>query len=88
MELGRYKKKLHMEIGEYAKMHGVDLLIGLGDLTRHSVSSFGPNGFFFKVKSDLIKFLKTEISKKDNILLKGSRGMKMEELLRIGKNDD
>jgi len=88
LELGRYQKKLHMEIGEYAKMHGVDLLIGLGDLTRHSVSSFGPNGFFFKVKSDLIKFLKTEISKKDNILLKGSRGMKMEELLRIGKNDD
>ena len=87
-ELGRFRKKLHIEIGDYAKMHGVDLLMGFGDLTRHSVKSFGHNGMFFQSKDELRIFLKKEVSKEDNILLKGSRGMKMEEVLSLENKND
>ena len=80
-ELGRLRKKLHKEIGDYAKMYGVDMLIGFGDLTRHTVTSFGDKGFFFESKDRLHDFLFPKISKGDTVLLKGSRAMKMEELI-------
>ena len=87
-ELGRYRKKFHKEIGEYAKIKKLDLFIGYGDLAKHSVDSFGFPGIFFRSKTALIEFLKSEISKKDNVLLKGSRGMRMEEFINIGGRDD
>ena len=87
-ELGRYRKKFHKEIGEYAKMKELDLFIGYGDLAKHSVDSFGSSGIFFKSKTALKEFLKLEIAKKDYVLLKGSRGMKMEEFINTGGSDD
>ncbi|MDB4195042.1 UDP-N-acetylmuramoyl-tripeptide--D-alanyl-D-alanine ligase [Gammaproteobacteria bacterium] len=87
-ELGRYRKKFHKEIGEYAKIKNIDLFLGFGDLAKHSVDSFGSSGIFFNSKIALIEFLKSEISKKDYVLLKGSRGMRMEEFINIGDRDD
>ena len=84
-ELGRYRKKLHIELGDYAKIHGVDCLIGYGDLMRHAVFSFGNHGFFFKDKMELVHFLKNYIKGKENILIKGSRSMRMEEILNLWK---
>ena len=84
-ELGRYRKKLHIELGDYAKILGVDCLIGYGDLMRHAVSSFGNHGFFFKDKLELVHFLKNYIKGKENILIKGSRSMRMEEILNLWK---
>ena len=40
------------------------------------------------VATALTEFLKSEISKKDYVLLKGSRGMRMEEFINIGDRDD
>ncbi len=84
-ELGRYRKKLHIGLGDYAKIHGVDILLGYGDLIRHTVFAFGDNGFFFKNKIELIDFLKKNLVGKENILLKGSRSMRMEEILDLWK---
>ena len=84
-ELGRYRKKLHLELGDYAKIHGVDFLLGYGDLIRHTTSAFGNKGFFFPNKSELIDFLKKILETRDNILLKGSRSMRMEEILDLWK---
>ena len=84
-ELGRYRKKLHLALGHYAKIHGVDFLLGYGDLIRHTTSAFGNKGFFFPNKSELIDFLKKILETRDNILLKGSRSMRMEEILDLWK---
>jgi len=84
-ELGRYRKKLHIDLGDYAKIHGVDFLLGCGDLIRHTVFAFGDNGFFFKNKIELVDFLKKNLVGKENILLKGSRSMRMEEILDLWK---
>jgi UDP-N-acetylmuramoyl-tripeptide--D-alanyl-D-alanine ligase len=84
-ELGRYRKKLHIDLGDYAKIHGVDILLGYGDLIRHTVFAFGDNGFFFNNKIELIDFLKKNLAGKENILLKGSRSMRMEEVLDLWK---
>jgi UDP-N-acetylmuramoyl-tripeptide--D-alanyl-D-alanine ligase len=87
-ELGRYRKKFHREIGEYARIKKLDLFLGFGDLAKHSVDSFGSCGLFFNSKLALMEFLKSEISKKDYVLLKGSRGMRMEEFINIGDRND
>jgi UDP-N-acetylmuramoyl-tripeptide--D-alanyl-D-alanine ligase len=82
-ELGRYRKKLHIAIGDYAKIHGVDCLLGYGDLIRHAVFAFGDNAFFFNNKIELMYFLKKNLVGKENILIKGSRSMRMEEILEL-----
>ena len=87
-ELGRFRKKLHIELGDYAKIHGIDMLVGYGELMRHAVNKFDKKGFFFKNKNDLINFLDQHLEKKDNILLKGSRSMQMEEILTLWKRND
>jgi UDP-N-acetylmuramoyl-tripeptide--D-alanyl-D-alanine ligase len=84
-ELGRYRKKLHIGLGDYAKIHGVNILLGYGDLIRHTAFAFGDNGFFFNDKIELIDFLKKNLVGKENILLKGSRSMRMEEILDLWK---
>lgn len=83
LELGKYKKKLHKEIGKYAKLKGIDIFIGFGELAKDAVDGFGNDGIFFKEESELKNYLKQNISKKDVILIKGSRGMKMERFVNV-----
>ena len=83
LELGKYKKKLHKEIGQYAKIKGIDIFIGFGELAKHAVDGFGNDGLFFTEELDLKNYLKQNISKKDVILIKGSRGMKMERFINV-----
>ena len=83
LELGRYKNKLHKEVGEYAKSKGISKLIAFGNLTRHSIDGFGKNGIFFNDETKLKNFLRKNITSKDVILIKGSRGMKMERFIDV-----
>jgi UDP-N-acetylmuramoyl-tripeptide--D-alanyl-D-alanine ligase len=86
-ELGRYRKKLHKEVGAYAKKQKVDLFVGFGELTRFSVDAFGKNGFFFSDKEQLHKFLVNNIQRNDLVILKGSRGMQMEQFINTQRGD-
>ena len=83
LELGRYKNKLHKEVGEYAKSKGVSKLIAFGNLTRHSIDGFGKNGIFFNDETKLKNYLRKNITSKNVILIKGSRGMKMERFIDV-----
>ena len=83
LELGKYKKKLHREVGEYANAKGIDVLLGYGDLTKHTIESFGDFGFHFENEDDLKNYLKENITSKDVILIKGSRGMRMERFINV-----
>ena len=86
-ELGRYRKNLHKEVGAYAKKQKVDLFVGFGELTRFSVDAFGKNGFFFSDKEQLHKFLVNNIQRNDLVILKGSRGMQMEQFINTQRGD-
>ena len=83
LELGRYKNKLHKEVGEYAKSKGIRKLIAFGNLTRHSIDGFGKNGIFFNDETKLKNYLRKNITSKNVILIKGSRGMKMERFIDV-----
>jgi UDP-N-acetylmuramoyl-tripeptide--D-alanyl-D-alanine ligase len=83
LELGRFRKKMHKDIGKYAAFKKIDIFLGFGNLTKYSVESFGKKGFFFKNEDDLRKYLRENINSKDVVLLKGSRGMKMERFINV-----
>ena len=83
LELGRYKNKLHKEVGEYAKSKGISKLIAFGNLTRHSIDGFGKNGIFFNDETKLKNYLRKNVTSKNVILIKGSRGMKMERFIDV-----
>tara|TARA_B100001175_G_scaffold311678_1_gene316459 strand:+ start:6295 stop:7635 length:1341 start_codon:yes stop_codon:yes gene_type:complete len=83
LELGRYRNKLHKEVGCYAKKKGIDVLLGYGTLTKHTIDGFGKDGIFFKNAKDLKAYLKQNITSKNVILIKGSRGMRMERFKNV-----
>ena len=83
LELGRYKKQLHKEVGVYAKKMGINVILGYGDLTKYAVDGFGKKAIFFKDEENLKSYLRKNITSKDVILIKGSRGMKMEKFKNV-----
>lgn len=84
LELGEIKKKAHKEIGTYIAGNGIDYLITTGELgiyiSEAAVKSkMDKNSVkHFKKKEEIPDFLDEIIETNDVVLLKGSRGMKME----------
>lgn len=80
-ELGEQCVSLHRECGKFAKANGIDILLAMGDLTQHTVNSFGENARFFADHESLMTALKAYLDKDVLILVKGSRSMKMEKIV-------
>ena len=83
LELGKQSTSYHKQIGKYAADMGIDIVLAFGDHTRHSVNEFGKNGFFFECEKELKDFINNNVKSKDIVLLKGSRGMKMERFINV-----
>ena len=80
-EAGTAAGQFHDEIGGYAKSHGIDRLLCLGDLSAAAAHNFGAGGQHYGRIEDLIKALRGELDEHTTILVKGSRFMKMERVV-------
>ena len=80
-ELGRYRKKLHVDIGSYANKAKIDVLITFGDLSKNASSRFQKKSYNFHSEDQLRDFIINFVKKNDIVLIKGSRGMKMERFI-------
>ena len=80
-ELGRFRKKLHVDIGSYAKNSKIDILITFGELSKFASSGFQKKSYNFFNEEQLKAFISDFIKKNDIVLIKGSRGMKMERFI-------
>ncbi|MBN1914878.1 MAG: UDP-N-acetylmuramoyl-tripeptide--D-alanyl-D-alanine ligase [Parachlamydiales bacterium] len=81
-ELGKYSKKAHEKIGVLATKY-VDILFCLGEESRHVYESFGKKEkAHFLSKHLLVEDLRKVIRSGDVVLVKGSRSLKMEEIIR------
>ncbi|PHQ81535.1 MAG: UDP-N-acetylmuramoyl-tripeptide--D-alanyl-D-alanine ligase [Coxiella sp. (in: Bacteria)] len=80
-ELGDNALALHADIGEKAKQLGLAHLYCYGDLTKQTADAFGEGAYHFDDKNRLIDQLKNELNPGQTILVKGSRSMKMEEVV-------
>lgn len=95
LELGEHAETWHGDIGEEAKRLGVHRMFGIGKLTKNAIVAFGSNGKHYNDKSTLIselinqiQDLQKELHKNVTVLIKGSRGMRMEEVVAALQNVD
>jgi UDP-N-acetylmuramoyl-tripeptide--D-alanyl-D-alanine ligase len=87
LELGQSTEPLHREIGKYAAMEGIDVLIGIRGAARFMVEEAVTAGlsddaaFFFEDPAVAGDFLRSILQTGDAVLFKGSRGVKVERAL-------
>jgi UDP-N-acetylmuramoyl-tripeptide--D-alanyl-D-alanine ligase len=75
---------LHQGIGRAASLNDVDVLFTFGPLSKNTHDGAAvAKKIFFEQKSHLIEELLKLVSNGDAVLVKGSRGMKMEEVVAV-----
>ena len=81
LDLGEREKELHEQLGQYATQVGVDIVYGYGPLARYIVKGAGDKGVWFETKDELVAQLKKDIQSPCAIVIKGSRAMKMDQIV-------
>jgi UDP-N-acetylmuramoyl-tripeptide--D-alanyl-D-alanine ligase len=86
LELGDASPRFHHEVGQAIASAGIDVLVGIGGLTREATVGALASGmpadcvFFFESKAEAKASLTTILSPGDVVLVKGSRGAALEEI--------
>ena len=81
-ELGIEAARMHAEMGAEARQLGVNRLFALGELSSYAVKEFGAGAQHFERLEELLAALKTVLNKDCTVLVKGSRFMKMERVVK------
>lgn len=81
-ELGENAADFHAEIGIAARDAGIDKLYALGELSREAVRKFGSNAAHFDSAEALQGALEQQLGANTTVLVKGSRFMKMERVVK------
>jgi len=87
LELGEYAVQGHREVGLEAARLKLDLLVTVGDLAENiadAAISAGMNAgsvIACGTKEEAVKLLRERVRPGDTVLVKGSRGMKMERII-------
>ena len=90
-ELGNREQELHYEVGEYAAKQGIDLVCGIGSLSRSLAKGAenacsGAQSIWFETNEEFIKASGNLLKNGDNILVKASHSMCFPEIVDALKN--
>ena len=80
-ELGDDSARLHRDVGKAVKRAGIDRLYATGELCRNATAAFGDDGRWFDSVDALIETLRSAVTADVNVLVKGSRFMRMERVV-------
>ena len=80
-ELGDDAAAMHRDVGTAARDAGIDHLFATGDLSRNAVEAFGRGARWFADVDSLIDELAKSVDRDANVLVKGSRHMRMERVV-------
>ncbi len=86
LEMGEWAPKAHKDIGVFAAGEGIDFIITVGKNAKNIAIGALQAGIMeekvltFETNQEVISFIKSFIKPLDIVLVKGSRGMKMEEI--------
>jgi UDP-N-acetylmuramoyl-tripeptide--D-alanyl-D-alanine ligase len=81
-ELGTDTKTIHHEAGEKIRAAGIDYLFTYGDLSANTSQGFGKGAQHFTDQEKLVVALKPLLQDHTTILIKGSRSMHMENVVK------
>ena len=90
LELGENERKLHFAVGEKIDKNKIDYVICIGELAKDIYNganrNFNVNNLFhFDTNEEVVKKVKEIISDDTLIMVKGSRGMKLENIIEMLK---
>ena len=80
-ELGKKAAQYHASIATHINKKKTLHVVGIGKLTKHTIDKCNGNAKWFNNKKELIQYVKSKIRKNSCVLIKGSRFMKMEEVV-------
>jgi UDP-N-acetylmuramoyl-tripeptide--D-alanyl-D-alanine ligase len=83
LELGDFSDPAHEEVGNLLLEHRIGYFIGVGKLMKRAVAAFGINGTARDSAEEAGADLAKQVRPGDVVLIKGSRGMKMEMVMEI-----
>jgi len=87
LELGHIKVEAHRQIGEKLAKSHIDIVVTVGELARHIAEAAREHGMTRVIAcnshDEASETLKKIIQPGDTILIKGSRGMKMENMVKM-----
>ena len=87
LELGENTNQFHEEVGAFVGEKKVDILVTIGPLSKwieQGAKTKNPNleVFHFEDYIEATNWLKKELKEKDTVLLKGSNGMRLNEIVK------
>ncbi len=89
LELGEYEKTLHEEVGSYIVEKNIDELLCVGQASQYIVKKAQELGllqaYHFEDNQELIQYLKEFIDENDVLLVKGSNGMHLKDVVEYLK---
>ena len=80
-ELGHDAAQLHADVGESVREAGVDRLYTFGELSDNAARAFGDGATAYDKLDALIEDVSGNLDNDVNLLVKGSRGMRMERVV-------
>lgn len=79
-ELGLNEEEYHIQTGKFIENFNCDFVLTIGELAK-LIKPKNIKTIHFEAKEEIVKFIKRELPKNSNILLKASRFMKFEEII-------
>ncbi|MBQ2872904.1 MAG: UDP-N-acetylmuramoyl-tripeptide--D-alanyl-D-alanine ligase [Bacilli bacterium] len=89
LELDEYGENIHKEIGNIIIENNIDLLITVGKLSKYTYEVVKNNNtecYYFESNGQLLQDIDSILKDGDTILVKGSNGMKLIEVVNYLKN--
>lgn len=87
LELGDFAEQAHFDVGKYAAQNGVSRIISLGELSKNIIS--GAKSINSQIKAEAVISteeayyqLKNSLKPDDVVLIKGSRGMQLDKVVK------
>lgn len=81
-ELGADDETMHAAAGTYAKQKNISVFYSFGQASESASTAFGVEGQHFDTLESLISAIKQQMNKSTCVLVKGSRFMKMERVVK------
>lgn len=80
-ELGGDEEVVHEEVGQYARVSGIDFLFALGEWSFAAVRGFGSGGSHAESINNLVEEFMRVVPPGTRVVVKGSRFMRMERFI-------
>jgi UDP-N-acetylmuramoyl-tripeptide--D-alanyl-D-alanine ligase len=81
LELGTYEGEAHKRLGRLLSALAIDILIAVGTRMAVAASEFQGKGYPVQNAEEAGRLLREILRRGDTVLIKGSRGMRMEKVL-------